>query len=103
MFKSIAEKVFCFDVEWVPDPLSGELLYHVGHNPPFSYEESFRAMWADAGATPEKPRPYVKTVLCRVVSICGILRDATQGPPGPEAHQHAIRSRRPALDRTAHT
>ncbi|MFA5258007.1 MAG: hypothetical protein WC360_07650, partial [Opitutales bacterium] len=82
MFKSIAEKVFCFDVEWVPDPLTGELLYGIEHNPPYSYEESFRAMWADAGATPEKPRPFVKTVLCRVVSICGVLRDASRkGPP----------------------
>jgi len=78
MFKSIADKVFCFDVEWVPDPLSGELLHHIEHNPPFSYEESFRAMWADAGATPEKPRPFVKTVLCRVVSICGIFREVTR-------------------------
>ncbi len=82
MFKSIAEKVFSFDVEWVPDPLSGELLFNVEHNPPFSYEESFCAMWGDAGATPDKPRPFVKTALCRVVSICGVLREA--GRKGPE-------------------
>jgi 3'-5' exonuclease len=77
MFRSIADKVFSFDIEWVPDPLTGELLYGVEHNPPFSYQESFRAMWEDAGATPEKPRPYVKTVLCRIVSISGVFRDAT--------------------------
>lgn len=82
MFKSIADKVFCFDIEWVPDPLSGELLFHVEHNPPFSYEESFRAMWEQAGATPEHPRPFVKTALCRIVSICGIFRDKT--PTGPD-------------------
>jgi predicted PolB exonuclease-like 3'-5' exonuclease len=81
MFRTIAEKVFCFDVEWIPDPLTGELLYGVEHNPPFSYEESFRAMWADAGATPEKPRPFVKTVLCRIVSIAGVFRDASSGKP----------------------
>lgn len=84
MFRSIAEKVFCFDVEWIPDPLTGELLYGVEHNPPFSYEESFRAMWADAGATPEKPRPFVKTVLCRIVSIAGVFRDASDSSRAPE-------------------
>lgn len=84
MFRTIADKVFCFDVEWIPDPLTGELLYGVEHNPPFSYEESFRAMWADAGATPEKPRPFVKTVLCRIVSIAGVLRDATDQSGVPE-------------------
>jgi predicted PolB exonuclease-like 3'-5' exonuclease len=78
MFRTIAEKVFSFDVEWVPDPLSGELLHGIEDNPPFSYEASFNALWADAGATPEKPRPYVKTVLCRIVSICGVYRDATR-------------------------
>ena len=83
MFRSISDKLFCFDVEWIPDPLTGELLHGIEHNPPYSYEESFRAMWADAGATPEKPRPYVKTVLCRIVSISGVFRDATirKGPP----------------------
>lgn len=84
MFKSIADKLFCFDVEWIPDPLTGELLYGVEDNPPFSYEESFRAMWAEAGATPEKPRPYVKTVLCRVVSIAGVFRDTTIHRGRPE-------------------
>ncbi|MBN1404589.1 MAG: hypothetical protein JW942_09010 [Opitutales bacterium] len=84
MFKSIADKIFCFDIEWIPDPLSGELLHHVEHNPPFSYEESFRAMWAEAGATPERPRPFVKTALCRVVSICGVFRDAGRNGQGPE-------------------
>ncbi len=83
MFRTIADKVFSFDVEWVPDPLSGELLHGIEDNPPFSYEASFNALWADAGATPEKPRPYVKTVLCRIVSICGVYRDATK-KGGPE-------------------
>jgi 3'-5' exonuclease len=77
MFRTIADKVFCFDVEWIPDPETGRLLYGIEDNPPFSYEESFRAMWKDAGATPEKPHPYVKTVLCRIVSIAGVFRDAS--------------------------
>jgi predicted PolB exonuclease-like 3'-5' exonuclease len=83
MFRTIGEKVFCFDVEWVPDPLSGELLHGIEDNPPYSYEATFNALWADAGATPEKPRPYVKTVLCRIVSIAGIFRDAS-GAGQPE-------------------
>ncbi|MBN2068508.1 MAG: hypothetical protein JW739_02620 [Opitutales bacterium] len=77
MFKFIAPRVFSFDIEWVPDPVSAELLFGLKHHPPQSYEEAFRLLWEDAGATPELPRPFVKTPLCRIVSICGILREQT--------------------------
>src|SRR5690606_35743984 len=77
MFKTIADCLLSFDIEWIPDPLSAELLYGVEHNPPYSHEESFRKLWEEAGATAERPNPYIKTVLCRIVSIAGILRQRT--------------------------
>jgi predicted PolB exonuclease-like 3'-5' exonuclease len=31
-------------------------------------------MWREGGATPEEPRPYLKTVMCRIVSIAAVVR-----------------------------
>lgn len=75
MFKNILPTVFSFDVEWIPDPVSAEILYEVEPNPPYSYEESFQSLWKNNGGTEENPQPYIKTILCRIVSICGILRE----------------------------
>ena len=35
---------------------------------------SCRTMWERGGATKENPRPYLKTVMCRVVSIAAVIR-----------------------------
>jgi 3'-5' exonuclease len=75
MFKTLEPFLFSFDVEWVPDPLAGELLCGVEENPPYSYEDSYRALWKLGGATEENPQPYLKTILCRIVSIAGIFRE----------------------------
>ena len=78
MFKLIADTLLSFDIEWIPDPLSAELLHGVEHNPPFSYEASFAKLWREGGGTPENPQPFLKTVLCRIVSIAGIFRERTR-------------------------
>lgn len=75
MIKTIQPRLLSFDVEWVPDPMAAESLYGVGHEPPASLPGAFRRMWAAAGATPENPRPWVKTMLCRIVTIAGIFRE----------------------------
>lgn len=75
MFKSIQPNLLSFDIEWVPDPLAGEILHDIKHNPPQSYIDSFQALWKDAGADNETPQPYIKTSLCQIVSIAGIFRD----------------------------
>lgn len=77
MFKFIADSLLSFDIEWIPDPVSAELLHGVEHNPPYSYEASFLKLWQEGGATEERPQPYLKTVLCRIVSIAGIFRERT--------------------------
>jgi hypothetical protein len=39
-------------------------------------------MWHEGGATEEDPQPYLKTVLCRVVSVAAVIRKrAANGPP----------------------
>ena len=75
MFKSIQPNLLSLDIEWVPDPLAGEILHDIKHNPPQSYIDSFQALWKDAGADNETPQPYIKTSLCQIVSIAGIFRD----------------------------
>ncbi len=79
MFKSIQPKVFSFDVEWTPDPMAAEILTGVKQDPPHSLPAAFRSLWDYGGADEENPQPYIKTILCRVVSIAGILREVTGG------------------------
>ena len=75
MFKSINNKIWVFDAEWIPDPTAGRLLYQLPES--MSNEEVILEMWKQGGATEEDPMPYLKTVLCRVVSISAIIRTVT--------------------------
>jgi len=79
VFKNIQPRLLSFDVEWTPDPMAAEALYGVEHEPPNSIPDAFRRLWKEAGATPDNPRPWIKTMLCRIVSIAGIFRDAASG------------------------
>ena len=72
MYKFIADNVVVFDVEWVPDPTSGRRIYKVPATA--SDEEVVDVMWQEGGATLEEPRPYLKTVMCRIVSIAAVVR-----------------------------
>ncbi|MGA1841548.1 MAG: 3'-5' exonuclease [bacterium] len=74
MFKKVYQKVWVFDVEWVPDPLAGRLLYKLPES--MSALEIIQRMWKEGGATEEDPTPYLKTALCRVVSISFVTRYA---------------------------
>jgi predicted PolB exonuclease-like 3'-5' exonuclease len=73
VIKSVKERVWAFDLEWVPDPLAGRLV----HDLPASIEspsEIIEAMWRAGGASEEDPTPFLKTVLCRIVSIAVVER-----------------------------
>lgn len=72
MYKFIADNVVVFDIEWVPDPKSGRRIYRLPDTA--SDEEVIDVMWREGGATPEEPRPYLKTVMCRIVSIAAVVR-----------------------------
>ena len=72
MFKSIHNKVWIFDSEWVPDPAVGRELYQLTDS--MSEEAVINEMWKQGGATEDNPTPFLKTVLCRVVSISAITR-----------------------------
>ena len=79
MFKTVAEDVWVFDIEWVPDPVTGRRVYDLPADMPDAAVVDH--MFAKGGATEDDPRPFLKTVLCRVVSICVLKRTATRSHP----------------------
>jgi hypothetical protein len=84
--------IFAFDAEWVPDPATGRRVLGLPRDLPDA--DVIDRMWAYGGATEAEPRPYLKTILCRVVSIAAVVRTVKGGevshrlfalPDGPEA------------------
>jgi len=74
MFKKIGNEVWAFDAEWVPDPKAGRLLYKLPND--MSEREIIEEMWKQGGASEENPQPFLKLILCRVVSIAAVIRTA---------------------------
>ena len=73
MIKNVKQRVWAFDLEWAPDPAAGRLLYEeaAGVEDP---AEVLQIMWRHGGATDDEPRPFLKTVLCRVLSVAALER-----------------------------
>lgn len=72
MFKSVHNRVWAFDAEWVPDPLAARLM----HDAPADCapRQAMELLWQAGGASEENPTPFLKLNLCRVVSIAAIER-----------------------------
>ena len=83
MLKTLADNVFSFDVEWDTRPKSGEILHGVDAStgPGDNARAAFEALWAGArkDSDPADFQPYLKTILCRIVSLAGILREGLPG------------------------
>ena len=73
MFKSVQRIVWAFDIEWVPDPDAARLLVD-DLDAGATDLQLMEALWERGGGDDENPRPYLKTVLCRIVSIAAIER-----------------------------
>lgn len=91
MFKRILPSLLSFDIEWVPDPMAAEALFGVRHDPPYSLTDAYRRLWDLAGATAEQPRPFVKTMLCRIVSIAGIFRECAADASAPDGQRITLK------------
>jgi predicted PolB exonuclease-like 3'-5' exonuclease len=78
MIKTVMKRVWAFDAEWVPDPEAGRLLYDVPDSVQDPHEV-MRIMWERGGATAEDPTPFLKMVVCRVVSIAAVERRVRPG------------------------
>jgi len=76
VIKAVKERVWAFDIEWVPDPVAGRLLHGL---PEASDREAMEALWQAGGASEADPTPFLKTVLCRIVSIAAVERRARPG------------------------
>lgn len=83
MFKTVQPRLLSFDIEWIPDPMAAEALFGIEHTPPYSLPDAYKALWEHAGADESKPRPFVKLMLSRVVSIAGIFRETTMDAAAP--------------------
>ena len=70
--KFTAKDLYCFDAEWKPCARTGIMLLNLPSNA--TDEEVWDALWKRAGATPEKPRPFLKLMLSEVVSISAVHR-----------------------------
>lgn len=84
MIRTVHNKVWAFDVEWVPDPKAGRVIYKLTDETPD--EDVINEMWKRGGATEENPRPYLKTTICRVVSLSMITRHKEEGDVKVELH-----------------
>lgn len=77
MIRKIKNKVWAFDIEWAPDPVAGRLLYDLSEETPD--EEVVETMWKKGGATEENPMPFLKTTICRVLSLSMVTRHDNAG------------------------
>jgi len=72
VFKTVANEVWAYDAEWVPDSISGRAAYNLPAE--MSDVDVIGEMWKEGGATEENPHPYLKTALCRIVSVAVVRR-----------------------------
>jgi len=79
MFKNVHNRVWAFDLEWAPDPLAGRLVHGLDDSLT-EPAEIMRRMWDEGGASENDPTPFLKMVLCRVVSVAAVERKT--GPDG---------------------
>jgi hypothetical protein len=74
LIRGVEERVWAFDLEWVPDPLAGRLLHGLSDSTPDA--EVMAEMWRAGGASEADPTPFLKTAVCRIVSIAVVERRA---------------------------
>ncbi len=72
MIRSIGPILWAYDLEWAPDPQAGRRLY--GLSDAVSDVDVVGEMWRLGGATEENPTPFLKMILCRVLSIAVVQR-----------------------------
>lgn len=72
MLKTVNRIVWAFDAEWVPNIELGKRMFGLEDT-----QEILDRFYKMAGATKERPQPYIKTVYCRLVSISFVQRAVT--------------------------
>lgn len=86
MIRTVPDMLIAFDCEWIPDVQSARLLFREAEGLP--EEALLRQLWAANGATEEQPRPFVRLMQSRVVSIAMLMR--TKPSPAAPAELRLI-------------
>lgn len=68
----LPELALFYDLEWVPDANAAQRLF--GLDPSVDELTAMEALWKDAGGCEENPRPFIKYLYSRVVSIAFLSR-----------------------------
>lgn len=72
--QDIHERTWFFDLEWVPDAVAAKRLYGLAED--LSELDAMKKLWESAsGFSEEVPRPFVKYLFSRVVSIAFLSRN----------------------------
>ena len=69
----IHQRIWFYDLEWVPDAVAARRLCDLPEGA--TEREAFEMLWKHAGATEEKPMPFLKYLFSRVVSIAFLSRN----------------------------
>jgi len=69
----IHQRIWFYDLEWVPDAEAARRLCGLPEGA--TEREAFEMLWKHAGATEEKPMPFLKHLFSRVVSIAFLSRN----------------------------
>lgn len=80
MIRTIGETVVAFDCEWIPDAASARLLVPDAEG--LDEATLLDRLWALNGATEAEPRPFVRLMQSRVVSVAMLMRVAPKTPGG---------------------
>jgi len=70
--RNIPERIWFFDMEWVPDAMAARRLFDLSDET--SETAAIEELWKTYGATEETPRPFLKYLLSRIVSIAFVQR-----------------------------
>jgi len=70
--RNIPERVWFFDMEWVPDARAARRLFNLPDD--ITEGEAIDRLWKEYGATQDRPRPFLKYLFSRVVAISFLSR-----------------------------
>jgi predicted PolB exonuclease-like 3'-5' exonuclease len=67
------DRTWFYDLEWIPDPRGAKRLLDLAEEMPD--DEAINELWKHCGADDDNPRPFVKYLFSRVVSIAFLSRN----------------------------
>jgi predicted PolB exonuclease-like 3'-5' exonuclease len=69
----VHDRIWFYDLEWVPDAVAARRFCDLPEGA--TEREAFEALWKSAGATEDRPKPFLKYLFSRVVSAAFLSRN----------------------------